>query len=137
MKQIKNYILLIISCLMLTSCPGNNEPEPPVYQKYEDTCSLPVNGGEITYSVSKYMKESFTVSSTPSWLKVTTKYENLSIIISAQPNTAKDERKCTLTVKDNGNALTLHVIQAAAANDNTEPGYNNSTSTKPALSPIK
>ena len=64
-------------------------------------------------------------------------YENLSIIISAQPNTAKDERKCTLTVKDNGNALTLHVIQAAAANDNTEPGYNNSTSTKPALSPIK
>lgn len=145
MKQLNIIILAIITCLVLTSCPGGGsdggEDVKPVNpgKDYSESFSIPASGCDEVYHLYKLNAKITSSSSTPSWLSIsilsyTSGYP--SIKITAQPNPDNTERKCNVALKaENNDKLTIAITQAKKEEQTGIGDVHNTTSGQPAYSP--
>lgn len=147
MKQLNIIVLAIISCLMLTSCPGGGsgggEDVKPVNpgRDYNESYNIPASGCDEVYHLYKLNSKITSSPSTPSWLTISIlSYTSgtPSIKITAQPNPDNTERKCNVVLKaENNDRLTIAITQAKKEVQTGIGDVHNNTSGNPAYSKRK
>ena len=143
MKQFKLYLLALVGCLLFTACGGDDIEE---MIGYTETYNIPAEGCKTIYTLKKLNAEIGVISVKPDWLTVIKRNYSSgspSILITAEANTNKNERKWTLIIhSENGEQLTLTLVQAGAnGGDNPTPSdidfVYNGTSGRPACAKKK
>ena len=133
MKYIRQYLFAGIAMLMLMACSSDSEPEP---QTFTQDINLPSKGSEQVVTLNQLQTSVATVENSSMWLTVEVQpytFGSPQVKLRSTNNTAKEERKCSVTVTANsGNKVILSVTQQGGYEGTEIDDLHSSQTNKPA-----